>query len=318
MLVNSYEAAADRMLRDIADEQGDRLTLKARLADVVDVEGMDGLTRRARSYALAAHLDFVMVDKATSMGRFAVELDGRHHFSDPATLERDKLKDDLCSRAGLPLLRITSDFAHKIGRWRVLAYLAEAFYRSESFFEAQGQGHVPYDEPFNMGSFVVRDERGRMMFDTLDAGVILAFHEHYRKGALPALLPDVFSTVLPGQRAVQAHAWLGVAPNRYLLAKTVVRDFCFQGITPGDLAEQLAMVEIGNIAVQWLKGEAVAVDGQALGRAVAEVQAAIDTGDLLMAAFGDALRAGGAKGPVLRRSPGAPPQDHSRFGKRSR
>ncbi|MEV5142886.1 DUF2726 domain-containing protein [Streptomyces sp. NPDC052727] len=313
MLVNSYEAAADRMLREVADEQGDRVTLKARLADVIDVDGMDGLSRQAKSYALAAHLDFVMVDKATSKGRFAVELDGRQHFADSVTLKRDALKDDLCERAGLPLLRITSDFARKVGRWRVLAYLTEAFYRSEAFFEAQRQGQVPYDEPFDMGSFIVRDEKGRISFDTLDAGVILAFHQHYRAGRLPALLPDVFSTDLPKQRAVQAYGWIAVAPDRYLLARTIVRRFLFQGIGPSDLAEQLTMVELGNLAQQWLKGEAAAVNGRALRKAVSEVQAAIDAGDLLMAAFGDALRAGGAEGPVLKRSPAVPPyRTHSR------
>lgn len=307
MLVNSYESAADRMLREIADEQGDRVTLKSRLADVIDVDGMIGLSRRVKTYALAAHLDFVMVDKETSRGRFAVELDGRQHFSDSATLERDALKDELCERAGLPLLRITSDFARKVGRWRVLSYLAEAFYRSEAFFEAQEQGYIPDDEPFCMGSFIVRDEQGRMSFDTLDAGVILAFHQHYRTGRLPALLPDVYSMDLPEQRAVQAYGWLAVAPNRYLLARTVVRRFLFQGIGPSDLAEQLTMVEMGNLAQQWLRGEAVAVDGRTFRKAVAEVQAAIDSGGLLMAAFGGALKAGGADGPVLRRGPDGPP-----------
>jgi very-short-patch-repair endonuclease len=307
MLVNSYESAADRMLQEIAEEQGDRVTLKARLADVIDVDGMGGLPRRTKSYALAAHLDFVMVDKETSRGRFAVELDGRQHFSDPVTLERDALKDELCERAGLPLLRITSGFARKVGRWRVLTYLAEAFYRAEAFFEAQEQGYIPHDEPFDMGSFIARDEHGCMSFDTLDAGVILAFHQHYRTGRLPALLPDVFSMDLPEHRAVQAYGWLAVAPDRYLLARTIVRRFLFQGIGPSDLAEQLTMVEIGNLAQQWLNGEAVAVDGLTLRKAVAEVQAAIDSGGLLMAAFGDALRVGGAEGPV-----GPPERRHLR------
>jgi hypothetical protein len=312
MLVNSSEAAADRLLREIAEEHGDRLTLKARLADVVDVDGMDGLTRRAKSYALAAHLDFLMLDAATSRGRFAVELDGRQHFSDPTTLERDRLKDDLCARASLPLLRITSEFAHKIGRWRVLTYLTEAYYRSEAFFEAQEQGFIPNDEPFNMGSFLARDDQGRLTFDTLDASVVLAFHKHFQDGALPARSPDVFCIELPEQRAVQAHAWFAVAPDRYLLSKVVVRDFLFQGIAPSDLAEQLAVVEIGNLATQWLRGEAAAVDGRSLRQAVTEVQAAIDTGRALLVAYGDALRAGGGQGPTLRFGSGDLDLPHNR------
>jgi D-tyrosyl-tRNA(Tyr) deacylase len=75
------------------------------------------------------------------------------------------------------------------------------------------------------------------------------------------------------------------------------------------------MVEIGNLAQRWLNGEAAAVDGRALHRAVTEVQAAIDTGGLLMAAFGDALGAGGAEGPALRRGPSGP-QDPRHLRKR--
>jgi very-short-patch-repair endonuclease len=246
--------------------------LKARLADVIDVDNMHGLTSRAKYYSLSAHLDFVVIDKDTSRGRFAVELDGRQHVTDSKTIDRDKLKDELCSRADLPLLRIASDFARKIGRWRVLTYLTEAFYRCESWLQSQVSGYIPMDEPFFMGSAITPDEKGRLTFDALDSGVILDFHEHYESGKLPCRLPDVWVTDLPEIRAVQAHAWITVAPNRYLLAKTVVRRFRFRGISSGELAEQLAVVEIGDLAQRWIRNEAVAVEGRTIAKAVAEVQ----------------------------------------------
>jgi len=108
LLVNRYEKLADRLLADSA--QGDRLLTKVGLADVIDVEALDS---SLKTYALKAHLDFVMVDVESSLPSFAVELDGRQHWRDPNNRRRDAMKDRLCERANLPLLRITSEFTRK-------------------------------------------------------------------------------------------------------------------------------------------------------------------------------------------------------------
>ncbi len=124
VLVNFHEKVTDRLLSTAAADNGDRLLAKVRLADVLEVEHLTG---RAKHYALAAHLDFVMVHAETSAPRFAVELDGAQHWSDPVVQARDRNKDQLCELAGLPLLRITSDFTRREGRWTVLTYLVDAF-----------------------------------------------------------------------------------------------------------------------------------------------------------------------------------------------
>ncbi|MGW4217396.1 DUF2726 domain-containing protein [Streptomyces bacillaris] len=294
--VNRYEAAADQMLQRTAAEHGDRLLLKVRLADAIDIDGMDNLSERAKSYALRAHLDFLMVDTTTGEGRFGVELDGRQHWSDPRTRERDQLKDDLCARAGLPLLRITSDFARRIGRWQVLSYLTEAFYRAEAFHDAQEQGDIPFDEPFGMGNFLTLDDNGQVSFDAADIRVRVALREHFQAGRVPAPMPDLFYTELPEERAVQVHIWMAVAHDRYLISRAVVRDFHFSGITPYELLEQLAWAELGELLDQWIGGEAAAQNGRDLDKAVAEVQSAIDaTGTTLRVVYGPALWAGGTE-----------------------
>ncbi|UCM88456.1 DUF2726 domain-containing protein [Streptomyces marincola] len=291
--VNRYEDAADQMLQRTAAEHGDRLMLKVGLADAIDIDGMDDLSGRAKSYALRAHLDFLMVDTATGLGRFAVELDGRQHWNDHRTRERDRLKNDLCARAGLPLLRITSNFARKIGCWPVLTYLTDAFYLSESFHETQERGDIPFDESFDIQNFFEFDASGRVTFRATDLRVRQALREHCYAGRLPAPCPDLFCTKLVDEGAVQAHAWMSVAPDRYLISKVEVRDFQFPGIAPFELLEQLAMGEIGELVDQWFRGEGVAQNGRDLGKAVGEVQEAIDAvGRTERIVYGPALKAG--------------------------
>jgi hypothetical protein len=290
VLVNFYEKVTDRLLTTAAADHGDRLLAKVRLADVIDV---DHLTGRAKSYGLSSHLDFVMVRADTSEPRFAVELDGAQHWTDPAVRERDRLKDDLCELAQLPLLRVTSAFTHQKGRWTVLTYLVDAFYLAEAFYEAQVSGSIPWDEPFDAGSFITTDEDGQRGFNMLDAVArrrLWALHEH---GELPAALPDTWVTSSDAEGAVCAHAFLAVATDRYLISRVRVRDFNFPGVGPGELAMQLAVLDIEQQATRWLAGEAVASHGRDLAKAMAEVQRHLDAGGFRSSATGGGLAPGG-------------------------
>ncbi len=258
MLVNFYEKVTDRLLTTAATDHGDRLLAKVRLADVIEVEHLTG---RAKNYGLSSHLDFVMVRADTSEPRFAVELDGAQHWTNPAVRERDRLKDDLCELAELPLLRVTSAFTRQQGRWTVLTYLVDAFYLAEAFQEAQASGSIPSDEPFDAGSFITVDEDGQGGFNMLDAAArrrLWSWREH---GQLPAALPDTWVTSSREERGVYANAFLAVATNRYLIAHVRVRDFNFPGVGSGELAMQLAVLDIEQQASRWLAGEPVARDG---------------------------------------------------------
>lgn len=290
VLVNFYEKATDRLLTSAAADNGDRLLTKVRLADVVDIDVFSG---HAKGYGLKAHLDFVMVDAKSSVPRFAVELDGRQHWADPRVRERDRLKDSICEESGLPLLRITSEFTRVTGRWQVLSYIVQAFYLSEAFHTAQEQGTVPLDEPFDIGNFITKDDAGRYLFNTLDAPARLQMLNHWKNKRLPSFAPDEFLTVLPNERQVQAHAWLAVATDRYLIGRVRIRDFRFQGIAAAEIASQLAVAEVGNLADRWVAGEGVACDGRELAKNMSEVQQAIDAGGFLSVASAGALRAGG-------------------------
>ena len=297
MLVNFYEKVTDRLLGTAAADHGDRLLAKVRLADVIEVEHLTG---RAKSYGLSSHLDFVMVRADTSEPRFAVELDGAQHWRDPAVKERDRLKDDLCELAGLPLLRVTSAFTRQQGRWTVLTYLVDAFYFAQAFYEAQKSGSIPWDEPFDAGSFITADDDNQPNFNMLDAAARRRLWARQEAGSLPAAMPDTWLTSDAEERAVHAHAFLAVATDRYLIAHVRVRDFSFPGVGPGELAMQLAVLEVEELASQWLAGEPVASNGRDLAKAMAEVQRHIDARGFLGSATGGGLEPGGPMSFTIR------------------
>lgn len=290
LLVNRYEKVTHQLLTTAAADNGDELWAKVRLADVIDEAGYTG---RLKQYALSAHLDFVMVDPATSLPRFAVEFDGKQHFTDHATRERDRLKDTLCLKAELPLLRITSEYTRTQGRWTILSYVVEGFYHSLAFFEAQERGYIPLDEPYDFGNVIATDEDGRLLFNTLDAATRLHLLELHKANHLPSFCPDVYLTTNATEGSVDAHAFMAVARDRYLIGRTRLRDCRFQGVSPHEIAEQLAVVEVDALADQWLAGQPAACNGATLAKSMEKVQQAIDTGGLLSVTGGGALRAGG-------------------------
>lgn len=290
LLVNPYEKVTHKLLTTAAQDNGDVLHAKVRLADVVDTTSYTG---RKKEYALMAHLDFLMVDAETSFPRFAVEFDGKQHWSDPATKERDRLKDTLCEEAELPLLRITSEYIRSQGPWTVLNYVIEGFYHSLAFLKEQESGHIPWDEPHDFGNVITTDGNSRLLFNTLDAPARMRLLELHRSDLLPVFSPDLYLTKNVEEGSVEAHAFMAVAVDRYLTGRARLRDCRFQGVSPYETAEQLAVIELADLAERWSKNEPVACDGAALAKSMQEVQRSIDSGGFVSCSTGGGLRAGG-------------------------
>jgi hypothetical protein len=75
------------------------------MGDVVASEGM-GLSDAELRYLRLAHFDFVIWD-AQERVVAAWEYDGIHHVTDLEQQRRDRLKDSICRKAGLPLCRVS-------------------------------------------------------------------------------------------------------------------------------------------------------------------------------------------------------------------
>jgi hypothetical protein len=66
-------------------------------------------------------------------------------------------------------------------------------------------------------------------------------------------------------------------PDQYKRAR--VRDFRFQGLHASELASQLVMVDLADLAQRWMAGEPAACDHHVLIRYMRDVQDTMDAGD---------------------------------------
>ncbi|MFZ3497190.1 DUF2726 domain-containing protein [Streptomyces sp. 5.8] len=277
LTVNRSEELAHHLIGKAVQRNGDQISLKSRLADVIDVEMITGTSGPDLTYAMKAHLDFVIADEK-SMPRFAIEIDGSSHWANDRVRSNDERKDRLCEQAGLPLIRVGSHFAQKEGRWTVLEYLISNFYTWRASEAAQERGELP-DDFFFSPFLMLRPETkpGEYLFDTLDADARTLITRLWREGTLPTPVVEWHSFNVPERRSVKTYAFISAAPDRFLVGASEVRASGFSGITNSELGEQLAIAEIGSLASQWANGKAVAMNTKHATKALDEVrQAAVE------------------------------------------
>jgi hypothetical protein len=152
ILVNEYEEVTHATLLDATSRSGAKVFAKVRVADVLCID-KSGISNHEYRYALSSHFDFVVTD-ASSDPEFVVEFDGPQHRTDPSTIERDAIKNALCERFGLPILRIDAGYLRQIGRFRLIGWLTEVWFLNKAFCEAQERGEIDPTEIFHY-SFIL-------------------------------------------------------------------------------------------------------------------------------------------------------------------
>jgi hypothetical protein len=146
-LLNRSEAIVLSELQAIARDNQLKAFAKPRLSDVIE-KGSTFLTNREFDFYTRSHCDFVVTDE-NNRPLMAIEYDGPFH-ADAKQKERDEIKNDLCRRAGLGLLRINDKHVTKLYRgMTVLRWIVEVTELQKAFYDAQESGTVPYDEPFD-------------------------------------------------------------------------------------------------------------------------------------------------------------------------
>lgn len=285
VLVNRYELIADEKLRRLADENGDRIIPKPRLADIVDIDSLSRIPGQdIRKYALMAHLDFVMVDTNSTIAKFAVEIDGRQHITDHTATTNDRKKDEICRQARLPLLRIaTSDLLRRVGRWDILRYIVNIFYNREAFIEAQAKGFIPPDEPFLHFASLTFNAEGKLIFEPIDAAPLRKLSRYRDADKLPYPGPEYITKTRIDDGQAEAYVILPAAvdPHRYLIAYTEISDFHFPGISAHYLAQEIAVFELIHLVDEWFAGKAVACDSRELARIRDKTKLWMRSGSLL-------------------------------------
>jgi len=144
--VDRYERATFGEIQRVVDTLGLTVWLKVRVADVLRIDRRK-TPRELFPYALMSHFDFLVY--RGMQPEYAVEFDGASHSRTQQVLN-DRKKNALCKLHGFPLLRIDSRHIEpKYQKMSLLAWIMEVRETEIAFGEAQRQGYVPYDEPFD-------------------------------------------------------------------------------------------------------------------------------------------------------------------------
>ncbi len=280
---NPYEAATHEALEAVAVKYGARIFPKVRIADALDLRS-SGLTSNEYSYALQAHFDFLITDQDT-WPHFAVEFDGPRHHTNPSTILRDNLKNAICEKLGIPLLRIGDDFFRRVGRYNLIGWLTEVWFLYEAFNAAQEAGSVPYDEVFHYSlflGFAYRDGGRLVDIDGLDpAEQLRLLREHEGRIVVTQPYDPFLASRAFINRAFQrsdcrepvpkeivgidsqgfhvALAVLNVTENRAVIGTARVRSFRFPPVSPTELAMELSVVDVVEKLKQYRQGSYAAL-----------------------------------------------------------
>jgi len=148
ILVNKYEQEVDATLREATGVYGAKVFSKVGIKDILDItKGKNLLTSEEYSYAFKAHFDFVITEDDSSP-IFAVEFDGSQHYTDPATIERDNKKNAICEKLIFRLIRIDAQYLKRVQNFTIIGFLTRLWFIYDSFLDAQREGIISSDEPF--------------------------------------------------------------------------------------------------------------------------------------------------------------------------
>lgn len=253
ILSNEYEEATDAALRESTGRWNARVFAKVRVADAVDIDTC-GLKGDEYSYAMKAHFDFA-VDHADEAVVFAVEFDGRTHEIDPSVIARDALKESICTKANLSLLRVDAGYLRRIGRFVLLGWMVEIWFLYQDFYRRQEAGLVPDDEVFHYGMVLAEFDGQREIAMPYDpfiryrAEVWSSFEKHLCLDPVPQTVqardPLGFVVTLATLRLPRGGMLMGISR---------CRSFKFSPISVWELSEELAICDVAEKLRRYLLG----------------------------------------------------------------
>jgi hypothetical protein len=190
----------------------------------------------------------VVVDNDT-LAQFAVEFDGPQHDTDPEVIAHDLMKDGVCERLGLLVIRVDSGFLRQVGRFRLVEWLAEVWFVGEAYRAAQERGEFDPMDPFDYGAIIEPSSEGRLSFPyALDMPARGACNRRFLAGDATQPIPE--SIVSPfGSPSPYAEAWslLPLQDGTFAVGHARVRKFRpFAGVWAHALAHDLAVADLGQ------------------------------------------------------------------------
>jgi hypothetical protein len=265
-LVNTHESATKRILEIAAGRNNASVYAKIRIADVLNME-RSGISNDLYSYGLKGHFDFVVADEA-ALPLFAVEYDGPTHL-DSATIDRDRMKNELCERLGLPLARVRDEHIFRQARGMdYLTWLSEVYFTFQWLLRAQEEGSFPADEPPDpMMCFSSPHLSGRFpLFVSVHARNSL--RDLYSNKLIKEDTPLAFSGDDQTGRT-NALLLLPLADGSIVTSQSTIYLRWF-GIAPSEVAEEIAIVNLETLVKEHVESRRPGLSVREARRALIE------------------------------------------------
>jgi hypothetical protein len=250
-ILDFYESSTHIRLRKVCEEYGASVFPKVRLADILPIEN-SGIPQDEYRFALQAHFDFIISDNKL-MPLFAVEFDGNSHKSHTQQ-RRDAIKNKLCARFQLPLLRINS--RHLVQKYRnmdILSWLVAVWFLQMDFDRQQQAGNIPFDESFDP-FMIIAMAGARDKFPFWVSGPLrIKIQNLCQAGKCKDFAP---SEVIGVDSNGNYHAlgWLRISDDTAVLAETGMRSQQFP-IILSDILGELLVYELYDQVTDYLAGK---------------------------------------------------------------
>ena len=286
LLANKFERLTSEELNRYAEEHGAQVFRKSRIADALHIEN-SGISNVLYRCALQAHFDFVVADE-DSFPQFAVEFDGPHHREDPAARKRDRKKNALCKRLGMPLIRITHEHLEEVGVGEkitirnplgsmlyghyssTIGWLTDLWFTRQAFMKARDEGRLSYDAVWSYNLVGESDPTVGLR------SYVLALH---RKGILPERLPTEYIAE-PKRGHAKVVTVVEISGDKVLYGESDCMTVnYYQDPYPRDIARLTALNDAVNKLKRILAGERHTRSHRRLHRVLASMERETD-GDL--------------------------------------
>lgn len=269
-LPNLPEAETDRRLREVCEDFDAKVYAKVRVADVLPIEG-SGIDDRHYRYALQAHFDFVVADE-TDTPLFVVEFDGRNHTA-PKAQSRDRMKNALCERFELPILRANRRYlTERFSNWDLIRWFCTVYFISGAWEQDVEAGRIPPEDSVFDPMFVsVRTKSGMRSLE-LEGQARAELGRLFRSGDLPFHVPN-FSLATGSDHTLRALAWIMTSESGGVFVETAMQNhhfgirvhFAVRGIALSMLLERVKETLNGSIpevSVEELKSRVQVFDSR--------------------------------------------------------
>lgn len=267
-LVDRYEEVAYGEITRVTKGWGLSVYPKVRVADIISLDGI-GAKGDLKRFGLQAHFDFVICRNRWTPA-YVIEFDGRYHAK-PDQIARDSKKDALCKHAGLPILRINSNYLFpNFGSSSLLAWIIDVHELALGFQEQQECGSIPPDEVFDPFLILSTEPGGERFPYWFSAKSKIRLQALHRRNAILDPSSSGFigyddAGIMRGVEYIRLTSTSGV------YVRTAMRPQQFP-IVMGDLLDEILSVQLVDRVARCLNGweEAVALDE--IYKTVAEMQ----------------------------------------------